>query len=63
VFEVELAIEKPKSNKSPGINQIPGELIKAGGTSIHCEIRELIIPIWNKEELPEERKESINVPI
>ena len=30
-FEVELAIEKLKSHKSPGIDQIPAELIKAGG--------------------------------
>ena len=27
----ELAIEKLKSHKSPGIDQIPAELIKAGG--------------------------------
>ena len=30
-FEFELAIEKLKSHKSPGIDQIPAELIKAGG--------------------------------
>jgi len=29
--EVELAINKLKSHKSPGIDQIPAELIKAGG--------------------------------
>jgi len=38
-------------------------LIKAGGRTVHCEIRKLIISIWNKEELPEEWKESIIVPI
>ena len=30
-LEVELAIENLKSHKSPGIDQIPAELIKAGG--------------------------------
>jgi len=30
-FEFELAIEKLKSYKSPGIDQIPAEMIKAGG--------------------------------
>jgi len=36
--EVEMAIEKLKRHKSPDIDQIPGELIKAGGRTIHCEI-------------------------
>ena len=29
--EVQLAIDKLKSHKSPGIDQIPAELIKVGG--------------------------------
>ena len=36
-LEVELAIEKLKSHKSPGIDQIPAELIKAGGRTIRGE--------------------------
>ena len=32
--EVELAIDKLKSHKSPGIDQIPAEMIKAGGRTI-----------------------------
>ena len=51
---VELAIEKLESHKSPGIDQILAELIKEGCKTLRCEIRNLIIPIWNKEELPEE---------
>jgi hypothetical protein len=62
-FEVELAIAKLKSHKPPGIDQIPAELIKAGGRTILCAIHKLIISIWNKEELPEEWKEAIIVPI
>ena len=62
-FEVELAIEKLKNHKSPGIDQIPAEVIKAGGRTIRGEIHKLIISTWNKEELPEEWKESIVVPI
>jgi hypothetical protein len=42
------------SHKSPGIDQIPAELIKAGGRTIHNEIHKPIISIWNKEELLEE---------
>ena len=41
-FEVELAIEKLKRHKSPGIDQIPAELIKAGGRTIRYEIHKLI---------------------
>jgi hypothetical protein len=58
-----MAIEKLKRHKSPGINQIPAELIKAGGRTICCEIHKLINSIWNKEELPEEWKELIIVPV
>ena len=60
--EVELAIDKLKSHKSPGIDQIPAELIKAGGRTICLEIHKLITSIWKKEKLPEEWKESIIVP-
>jgi sorting nexin-29 len=62
-LDVELGIEKIKSHKSPDIDQIPAELIKAGGRTIRCAIHKLIIAIWNKEELPEEWKESVLVPI
>jgi hypothetical protein len=62
-FELELAIEKLKSHRSPGIDQIPAELIKTGGRIIRCAIHKLIISVWNKEELPEEWNESIIVPI
>ena len=62
VPDIELATEKLKSYESPGIDRIPAELIKAGGKTIRCEIHKLI-SIWHKEELPEEWKESILVPI
>jgi hypothetical protein len=42
-FEDELAIEKLKNHKSPGIDQIPAELIKAGGRTIRCQINKHII--------------------
>jgi hypothetical protein len=58
-----MAIEKLKRHISPGTDQIPAELIKAGGRKIRSEIHEIIIFIWNKEEMPEEGKESIIVSI
>ena len=47
-----MAIEKLKRHKSPGIDQIPTELITAGGRTIRCEIHKLINCIYNKEKLP-----------
>jgi len=54
--EIELAINKLKSHKSPGIDQIPAELIKVGGRTMSLEIHKLITSIWKKEKLPEEWK-------
>jgi hypothetical protein len=62
-FEVELSIEKAKRHKSPGTDQIQAELIKAGSKTIRSEIYILINSILNKEEFPEEWKESIIIPL
>ena len=56
-FEVQLAIEKLKSYKSPSTDQIPAELIKADSGKIHSGIRKPIISIWNMEKLPEDWKQ------
>ena len=37
------------------------ELIQAGGGKLYEEIHKLIVLIWNKEELPQEWKESIKL--
>ena len=63
VFEFEVANEKLKRHKSPGIDQIPAEMFKVEGRTFRSEINKLIISMWNKEELHEEWKESIIVPI
>jgi hypothetical protein len=44
-FEVELAIEKLQSHKSPVTDQTPAEFIKAGGRTNRHEIYKLIITI------------------
>jgi hypothetical protein len=56
-LEVEVALEKLKRNKSPGIDRIPAELIKTMRRTIRYEVYKLINSIWSKEELPEEWKE------
>jgi len=59
--EVEVAIDKLKSHKSPGTDQIPSEMIKAAGRTICLEIHKLITSIWKKEKLQEEWKELLIV--
>ena len=61
--EFELAIDKLKSHKSPGTDQIPAECIKAGGSTNCLEINKQFISIWKKEILREEWKDSIILPI
>jgi hypothetical protein len=46
--EVQMVIEKLRRYNSPGIDQTPAELIKAGGRTIHSEIHKLINYIWKK---------------
>ena len=41
--ETELAIEKLKSHKSPGVDQIPAELIKVGGKTIVVRFINLLL--------------------
>jgi hypothetical protein len=52
-----------KTYKSPGSDQIPAELIQGGCEILLPAIHKLINSVWNKEELPDQWKESIIVPI
>jgi hypothetical protein len=62
-LEVEIAIAKLKKYKSPGSGQILTEPIQAGGKILLLSaIHKLLNSIWNKEELPDQWKESIIVP-
>jgi hypothetical protein len=63
LVEVEIAIGKLKSYKSPGTDQIPAALIRAGDETLFSKIHKLIFSVLNKEELSQQWKESIIVPI
>jgi hypothetical protein len=62
-LEVEIAIAKFKKYKLPGSDQIPAELIQTGDEMLLSVIQKLINSIWNKEELPDQWKQSIIVPV
>jgi hypothetical protein len=57
-FEAENAIATLNKYKSPGIDQMPAELIQAGGETLPSEINKLMNSIWNKQQLPDQWKES-----
>jgi hypothetical protein len=43
-----------KQHKSPGSDQIPAELIQAGGEILLFAIHKLTNSVWNKEESPDQ---------
>jgi hypothetical protein len=43
-----------KKYNLPGSDEIPAELIQAGGKILLSEIHKLINSVWNKEELPDQ---------
>jgi hypothetical protein len=61
--EISNIIDKLKSNKPPGPDNIIPELTKYGGTSLKKRIYCLICKIWEKEILPDEWLKGIICPI
>jgi len=47
---VAAAVKKLKDNKSPGVDEIPAELIKAGGEDMISALHQLLDCIWEKEQ-------------
>jgi len=62
-FKDEIAVGKLKRIKSQNTDQILAEVIHTGGNMLHSDIQKLINSIWNKEELLQQWKESVIVPI
>jgi hypothetical protein len=58
-LELEIAIAKLKEYKYPRSDQIPAELIPARGEILVFVIHKRINSICNKEELPDQWKDSI----
>jgi hypothetical protein len=62
-LEVENTTAKLETYKSPGSDRILVELTQAGGEIILSVIHKLVNSGFKKEELPDQMKESIIVPI
>jgi len=52
-----------KSYIPAGTDQISAEVIKAGGEILHSEINKIILSICDKQEMPQQRKESVILSI
>jgi sugar-specific transcriptional regulator TrmB len=55
--------ELATNTKNKNIRETCRELIQARGETLVSAIRKLINSIWNKEELPDQWKEAIIIPI
>jgi len=44
--EVEMAVQKLKKHKAPGIGNIPAELFKYGGSELVKQLHTIIKDIW-----------------
>jgi hypothetical protein len=52
-----------KKNKSPGIDDITGEMIQDGGDRVVEEIHEICNQIWHEGRVPEEWSKSVIIII
>jgi hypothetical protein len=60
--EICTIINKLKTNKPAGMDNITGEMIKHGGRTLKQKIHKLISNIWNSETLPAQWNEGIICP-
>jgi len=61
--EVEAAVRRLKKHKSPGIDDITGEMIQAGGEAATKELHGICNQIWQEERVPEEWAKSVIITI
>ena len=61
--EVEVAITKVKHSKATGLDEIPGELIKLGGTRFLSFLTQLFNAMYDTQIFPSDWSKSVMVPI
>ena len=61
--EVEAAIRHLKAGKSPGVDNIPSELITSGGDGTVSALAALCQKIWEQKKWPEEWTQSLVIPL
>ncbi|KAI2644575.1 putative 149 kDa protein [Labeo rohita] len=61
--EVKLAVYALKNGRSPGLDQVAAEGIKAGGDTLLPRLHNLIKSIWKLDKVPSRWKKAIIIPI
>jgi hypothetical protein len=61
--EVKMALRKLKNGKAPGVDEVEGEIIKAGGEWLMEWVLRLFKVCWKEGTVPEEWKKAIIIPL
>lgn len=61
--DIGIAIDRMKNKKVPGIDHIPMEAWRYGGTAIRKGLIKLIKKIWKGDSIPEDWETSVVLPL
>ena len=61
--DIEKAIDQLKSGKAAGIDGIPPEIWKHGGTALHSKLLELLVLCWEKSKLPQDFRDAVIITL
>ena len=61
IAETVKAIKLLSSGKTPGLDAIPAEIYKAGGTPVAKKMTELFHTMWRKKAIPQEFKDAASL--
>ena len=61
--EVKVAVCSLKAEKSPGVDNIPSELLSNGGEATTMVLRAVCKKIWETKEWPKKWTQSLVIPL
>jgi exonuclease III len=61
--EVEEAVRSLKGDKSPGVDDVPAELLKHGGEAVSTILTTICKKIWEDKKWPKEWTQSLIIPL
>ena len=58
IQEVISSVNSLKNNKAPGVDDIPAEVLKYGGETLHARLHDIITAVWDAEDVPQQWKDA-----